>query len=148
MYAQKYCQITKVFYESVTFSPQVAKRSDIRLGSAIHPSHAPRSTSANHIHVESSPLHASSRSQYLYSSQYHTPLIENSSELIRNDILYDADRPGTPALRDQECIERCEQGYGEPDIPRYSNRYGQAMDRGVPGKSLLHLFMKNVNILK
>ncbi|GFT27323.1 adenomatous polyposis coli protein [Nephila pilipes] len=81
--------------------PQVAKRSNIRLGtnvSYIHDSIRGRGSSLTH--AEYSHLHLSQRQQYLYNSPYHIPLIEESAPIPENTI-YEADRPGTPALGDK-----------------------------------------------
>ncbi|CAL1263736.1 unnamed protein product, partial [Larinioides sclopetarius] len=81
---------------------QVTKRSNIRLGAGapfIHDSIRGRGSSFTHS--EYSQLHVPQRQQYVYNSPYHIPLIEESAPVPGSDLIYDADRPGTPAPGDQ-----------------------------------------------
>ncbi|GFY49709.1 uncharacterized protein TNIN_297951 [Trichonephila inaurata madagascariensis] len=81
--------------------PQVAKRSNIRLGTNVPYIHdSIRGRGSSLTHPEYSHLHLSQRQQYLYNAPYHIPLIEESAPILENTI-YEADRPGTPALGDR-----------------------------------------------
>ncbi|XP_055953472.1 adenomatous polyposis coli protein-like [Argiope bruennichi] len=123
---------------------QVTKRSNIRLGASapfIHDSIRGRGSSFTHS--EYSPLHVPQRQQYVYNSPYHIPLIEESAPVSGSGLIYDADRPGTPAPGDQRELiiddapsRLYRNSLGDEDSIVDSSGYqrdGYIVDRHLPG---------------
>ncbi|GIY84719.1 uncharacterized protein CDAR_310571 [Caerostris darwini] len=99
------CKDESVETKNSISPPQVAKRPNIRLGPNVpFTQDSIRGRGSSFTHLEYSPLHVPQRQQYVYNSPYHIPLIEEASHVSGSSIIYEADRPGTPAPGDQRNV--------------------------------------------
>ncbi|XP_015927077.1 adenomatous polyposis coli protein isoform X2 [Parasteatoda tepidariorum] len=136
------CQDEKIDLENSVSSTQAPKRPNIRLGSSslyrdgnIHS----QNSSLKNFHPDFSPINVS-QEHYLYNPPFTIPLIEESNPADSSDLIYEANRPGTPALRDQRHLiieDVAEESFRHPsdDVRRYPDgsyqRYNYSQDRHI-----------------